>query len=54
MKKSCYITETLQKKNEGQEELNTIRHRQQWEQDTEQKQTTPKKEQKKPNKQNQH
>lgn len=43
MKKSCYITETLQKKNEGQEELTIIRHRQQWEQDTEQKQTTQKK-----------
>jgi hypothetical protein len=41
-------------KNEGQEELTTIRHRQQWEQDTEQKITTPKKEKIKTNKQNQH
>lgn len=30
-------------KYQGQEELTTIRHRQQWEQDTKQKQTTQKK-----------
>ena len=34
-------------KNEGQEELTIIRHRQQWAQDTEQKQTTPQKREKK-------
>ena len=42
-------------KYQGQEELTTIRHRQQWEQDTKQKQTTQKKkEQNKTNKENQH
>jgi len=48
MKKSCYITETLQKKTRDKEELTIIRHRQQWAQDTEQKQTTKKKPKKKP------
>ena len=43
MKKSCYITETLQKKTRDKEELTIIRHRQQWAQDTEQKKKPKKK-----------